>query len=38
MKELNEYTKQNKKMNCKNTSQKTAVGTIRTFICDSPSY
>ena len=36
MKELNEYTKQNKKMYCKNTSQKIAVVTIRSFTCDSP--
>ena len=38
MKELNEYTKQNKKNYCKNTSQKIAVVTIRTFTSDSPLY
>ena len=39
VKELNEYTKQNKKkMYCKNTSQKIALVTIRTFTSDSPSY
>ena len=38
MKELNEYTKQTKKMYCKNTSQKIAVVTMRTLTCDSPSY
>ena len=39
MKELNEYTKQNKKiMYCKNTSQKIAMVTIRTATCESPSY
>ena len=37
MKELNDYTKQ-KKMYCKNSSQKIAVVMIRTFTCDSPSY
>ena len=43
MKELNEYTKQNKtkKMHCKNTKKKKkkiAVVTIGTFTCDSPSF
>ena len=37
MKKLNKYTKQNQNMYCKNTSQKIAVVTIRTFTCDSPS-
>ena len=37
MKELNEYTKQNKNMYRKNTSQKIAAVMIRTFTCDSPS-
>ena len=37
MKELNEYTKQNKNMYCKNISQKIAAVMIRTFTCDSPS-
>ena len=36
MKELNEYTKQNKNMYRKNTSQKIAAVMIRTFTCDSP--
>ena len=41
--ELHEGTKwihntKQQKMYCKNTSQKIAVVTIRTFTCDSPSY
>ena len=40
--ELHEGTKwihkTKQKMYCKNTSQKIAVDTIRTFTCDSPSY
>ena len=36
--ELNEYTKQNKNMYCKNTSQNIAAVMIRTFTCDNSSH
>ena len=39
MKELNEYTKQNKKKNVlQKYKKKIAVVTIGTFTCDSPSF